>query len=253
MLVEDGSTDSSLALCKEILTSYSKSKLYTHPENVNLGAGVSRNLGILKASSEYIAFLDADDWYLPNRFEFEKELLTSDDSIDGIYGATGFYFQNRQKLDLATLTTVPVTVGYKDLFGYLVSLKGRFTTDAITIKRDFLIKTVMFNTKLRLHQDTYLWYIIAFHGKIIGGNINQAVAVRRVHDENRITGMNSQSRSFLHYEVFHYFKNYTTIEKKTMKIILNRFIFNNDLHLLNKALRAFKIITENPKFIKLYL
>jgi glycosyltransferase involved in cell wall biosynthesis len=54
----------------------------------NHGAGATRNLGIEKASQNFIAFLDADDYYLPNRFDAEKELFKNSE-IDGIFGAIG--------------------------------------------------------------------------------------------------------------------------------------------------------------------
>lgn len=93
ILIEDCSPDGALAKCRELASTYSKVKLAQHPNGENRGAGASRNLGIQLAQSKYIAFLDADDYYLPNRFHECKRIFLSDDTVDGVYGATGFFMR----------------------------------------------------------------------------------------------------------------------------------------------------------------
>jgi len=73
LLVEDGSSDNTLDICKQLGNEYHKVKVYHHLNGINKGAGASRNLGIKKAANDYIAFLDADDYFLPNRFDAEKK------------------------------------------------------------------------------------------------------------------------------------------------------------------------------------
>ena len=112
LLVEDASTDNSLELCRTLQTEYSKVKLFQHPDHGNHGAGATRNLGLEKASQEFIAFLDADDYYLPNRFEAEKEIFKNE-KIEGVFNAIGteFYSEKgkeefQQKFKNTELTTV---------------------------------------------------------------------------------------------------------------------------------------------------
>lgn len=57
--VDDGSTDNSLAILEEYQTKDSRIKIFTQK---NQGVSVARNLGIKKATSEYIFFVDSDDW-----------------------------------------------------------------------------------------------------------------------------------------------------------------------------------------------
>lgn len=61
LCVDDGSTDSSLEILGEYQSRDSRIHVFTQS---NQGAGVARNLGIQHAEGEYIAFLDADDYYL---------------------------------------------------------------------------------------------------------------------------------------------------------------------------------------------
>ncbi len=61
--VDDGSTDGSGSIAGEFAKKDSRVKLISQP---NLGAGAARNAGIRAAKGEYIAFLDADDFYPSN-------------------------------------------------------------------------------------------------------------------------------------------------------------------------------------------
>ena len=78
LLLEDCSTDDSLEICRKLAEENTKIKLFQHPDKGNHGAGASRNLGLSKASQDFISFLDADDYYLPNRFKAENELFKND-------------------------------------------------------------------------------------------------------------------------------------------------------------------------------
>ena len=59
--IDDGSTDESLDVLQEYEETYSSVHVFQQP---NSGAGAARNLGLQHAKGEYIAFLDADDYYL---------------------------------------------------------------------------------------------------------------------------------------------------------------------------------------------
>ena len=58
IVIDDGSTDKSLGICKSILEKYSNGVLISQ---TNEGLGSVRNRGIRIANSEYIMFLDSDD------------------------------------------------------------------------------------------------------------------------------------------------------------------------------------------------
>ena len=61
--VDDGSTDGSREILNAYSCKYEKVRVLTQP---NLFAGTARNNGLLVARGDYIAFLDADDWLLPD-------------------------------------------------------------------------------------------------------------------------------------------------------------------------------------------
>ena len=66
ILVNDGSTDGSLAICEEYAKNDDRIKIITRK---NGGLSAARNTGLDNATSEYIGFIDSDDWVDTNFFE----------------------------------------------------------------------------------------------------------------------------------------------------------------------------------------
>lgn len=66
ILVDDGSKDSSGAICEEYAQAYDNI-LVIHKENA--GLGMARNTGLEHATGEYVTFLDSDDWIEPDMVE----------------------------------------------------------------------------------------------------------------------------------------------------------------------------------------
>ena len=122
-----------------------KVKLFTHPGNTNKGAGASRNLGIENATMDFIAFLDADDYYLPDRFEAEKEIFLKEPLTDGVYGAIGFHYyseEGKQKYEqhsFGQLTTLTGKPKPNELFLSLTwlhaKINGNFSVVLLHLKR----------------------------------------------------------------------------------------------------------------------
>ena len=95
LIVDDGSTDNTESILKKLIAQYQKLKVYYHSGKSNKGRSASRNLGILKAKANYIAFLDADDFYLPNRFLNDKKIFAENNTIEGVYNAIGVHFYRK--------------------------------------------------------------------------------------------------------------------------------------------------------------
>lgn len=67
LLIDDGSIDNSTGIAKAFAAEYPEKIIYLEHENhINNGSSISRNLGIKNASGTLIAFLDADDIWLPD-------------------------------------------------------------------------------------------------------------------------------------------------------------------------------------------
>jgi len=76
LLVDDGSTDASTEIARRYSERYSQRvRCLEHSNHVNRGMSASRNLGVRQANGEYIAFLDADDVWLPQELERQLAIM----------------------------------------------------------------------------------------------------------------------------------------------------------------------------------
>lgn len=207
LLIEDKSPDNSLAVCQKLVHQHHRVKLFQHPDKGNYGAGASRNLGLEKATQEFIAFLDADDYYLPNRFDAEKKLFQNQ-KIEGVFGAIGTEFitekgkkQFEEKFRNNTLNTVNYEAEGMDIFmgfyGDQKFLGAFFHLNTLTVRKFALDREKLrFNEKLRVHQDSDFITKLMYHCYLHTGIITEAIAIRGVHDDNRITDIKSYSKDF---------------------------------------------------------
>ena len=202
ILVEDKSPDNALEVCRKLAEKYDRVKLFQHPDKGNHGAGASRNLGLEKASGDFIAFLDADDYYLPNRFDAEKELFKNP-QVEGVYGAIGVHYYSEKAKEQYypifgdRLTTVYKKHSPKEVFRGQLGMNGSFglfSIDALTIRKSALDKKLfpMMKTHLRLHQDTEFLFRLSYYLDLYPGILDEAVAIRGVHENNRITQVDSK-------------------------------------------------------------
>ncbi len=87
-LVDDGSGDSS----SEIALRYAEQcpervRYLKHADHQNRGTSASRNLGIRHSTGEYVAFLDADDVWLPHKLERQVAILNAHPEAAMVYGS----------------------------------------------------------------------------------------------------------------------------------------------------------------------
>ncbi|SMO87634.1 glycosyltransferase family 2 protein [Fodinibius sediminis] len=209
ILVEDGSEDDSYEVCQSLNENYERVQLYIHNGHINKGAGATRNLGIQKACFDYIAFLDADDFYLENRFKEAKKVLQSTADADGVYEAIGVHFESSSekkiwinKKNKRLITTIEDGIDPDELFWEQspIGSKGYTSLDGLTIKKESLKKVGVFNPSLRLHQDTELFMKLAMACNLYPGQVNKPVAMRGVHSDNRITKTRPVEDSITNYK-----------------------------------------------------
>ena len=222
VLVEDGSPDDAWEVCRELAARHDKVHLFRHPNGDNRGAGASRNLGMQKSSCEFIAFLDADDYYLPGRFSAAREILDAAPDCEGVYEAVGYHLENEVGLErwigarrspVEQLTTMSERVCPEDLWDALISGRcGYFHLDGLVLRRNVLQKSGYMADGLRLHQDTEFILRVAMTTKLSPGRLDEPVATVRVHDRNRISAPRSadqkyKDRMLMWMELYHWCKH----------------------------------------------
>lgn len=110
ILVDDCAEDNSAEIIKGIATTEPRIKYYKLEQNS--GAAVARNKAIEVAEGRFLAFLDADDFWLENRLQRELDLM-KEKNCAFVYAATQMIDENDQKL--GDYTPVPEWTDYKHL------------------------------------------------------------------------------------------------------------------------------------------
>ena len=198
ILVEDCSPDDSLKVCQQLASLHEKVKLFQHPGDVNRGAGPSRNLGIINSSSQYIAFLDADDFYLPGRFGAARNCFFENPDCDGVYDAVGMYYEddasrdrwNEYSIAGEGVTSLPDGIAPEDLFTVLIKGgQGHIHLNGLVIRQQVLERSGLMDETIAdtLHEDTDWVLRLAAVGRLLPGSVAESTSMRRVHQQNRVS------------------------------------------------------------------
>ncbi len=193
ILIEDNSPDGAMKICEDYARRDPRVKVLTHPNRENLGAGASRNLGIRHAKSEFIAFLDADDQFVPNRFKTAKEIFATHPDAHGVYGHIGtiYYDERYKQLHLersrSEITGLREYVPPESLLNKLLRGNyGHFSVDSLVVRREILTDAYLFDESLLQAQDTDFVFRLASAYRLYSSKVAEVVALRGVHAENRV-------------------------------------------------------------------
>ena len=147
ILVDDGSLDNSLKICKKFAESDSRIEVY-HTEN--RGSVAARRYGLMKVAGEYIGFIDADDYIEPNMFSelLQAILITDADFVhSGYIEVKGENKRNVYDFKEAVIETSNFQSKIKVLKEYVFNRTGEnFITSSIwskLFKSEFIKKCYM--------------------------------------------------------------------------------------------------------------
>ena len=147
IVVDDASDDGTVQVVRDFAINHPQIRLIVN--NQNLGPGQSRNVAWNLATSEYLAFLDADDsWHL-KKIELQREWFRANPS-EVICGTQHCIIDKDEKRDNVEK---PSQFTIKDLLR-----RNRFTTPSVMLRRNVPLR---FDPKLRLSEDYLLWMEIA--------------------------------------------------------------------------------------------
>jgi glycosyltransferase involved in cell wall biosynthesis len=152
-------------------------KLVQHKKN--LGACAARNSGISKSNGEYIAFLDDDDEWLPQKVALQVDAFMKNRDVALVY--CNNYIQKGNSR--------PVLQNRKLKYGYCFKelLYSNFigSTSFVMLKTSVFFEVGLFNEEMQSSQDYELWLRIAKTQKILG--IDTPLVIYHVHDGDRIS------------------------------------------------------------------
>ena len=153
VVINDGSQDSTLDILASIQDP--RLKIFSHP---NAGLSASRNRGISQSSGEFIAFLDADDLWTPDKLEAQLTALQENPNAAVAYSWTDFIDETSQFLKPGPHFTISGDV-------YAELLRGNFLANGSNplIRRQALIKVGSFDVSFSGVADWELYLRLATH------------------------------------------------------------------------------------------
>ena len=172
----------------------------------NKGACAARNLGIKNAKGEFVAFLDDDDTWEPDKLNMQLDRFkTADEKVAMVY-CLG---------DVVDISTEPPTVSeyyttnlYKDEITFHDQLKYDYigSTSQALIKREALVMLGGFDESLPARQDYEMWLRISKNYKVYG--VNKVLFHYIQHGMGQITG--SPQKAWTGYKLVYkkYYEDY---------------------------------------------
>jgi len=206
IIIDDGSQDGS----HEILINYQslhpeKIRYYWHPERKNKGVSSTLNLAIEKSTGEYIARIDSDDIWYPEKLQQQVPILDNHPEIDIVYSCSEFI--DRSGKELPGLEGKNITNSENPLASMLISFVTPQNT--VVFRRKVFDQVGLFDESL-IYSDWDLMVRIFSHYKAFF--IDKPLAKYRIHDQTLSKGIDPQINLARIVAVFH------SLEQKSTEV-----------------------------------
>lgn len=183
VIVDDGSTDNT----KSVIDKYKERNYpikYIYQENK--GPVYARNMGILKSSGEYIAFLDSDDVWMPDKLKVQMELFEGYNDVYFVYGDICDYdgekVYQRERINLKPSIRAKLS---GRIFVPLFKREIHIPISTAVVKKECFEKVGLFDEKMNkmCSEDREMWLRIT--NKYKAHYIDEAMAYFRLRSESR--------------------------------------------------------------------
>lgn len=166
IIVDDCSSDNTVKIIKKKF-GHDK-RIHIFENEMNSGAGVSRNNGLIQSKGKYIAFLDSDDIWHENKLEVQIDAMSKHD-FDITHTSYSFINEDGTKAKGRVLVSDCV-----DLDSYMKNTEIGMSTAVINKEK---VGDFQFNA-MRTRQDTKLWLTLLAKGITSKGIDNELVYYR---------------------------------------------------------------------------
>jgi len=185
IVVDDGSTDDS----SERLKRYKGKVTCIFKENG--GQASALNAGIEKARGELIAFLDADDYWRPDKLRLLADEFAKSERVDFVYHFLDVIDDGGKTIDRYTYPAPPQgdeAGSTKYLDRYLKGVLPWFSpTSGMAIRARCLRNVLPIPEEFRIAADLYLHYVLPFYMRELS-LIKKPLACYRIHGKNLFGG-----------------------------------------------------------------
>ncbi|WP_461537923.1 glycosyltransferase family 2 protein [Spongorhabdus nitratireducens] len=209
IVVNDGSTDKS----EEILNRLSAQHNFKVIHQYNKGLSEATNTGLKEANGKFIALLDSDDIFLPDKISKQVRFMCRNQDI-AICGGNMLIINDKKELASPRRFSKFRTLDFDDVF---MDKKDIIPASSAMIRKDVTDKIGGFDPSLKLIQDRYFWLKATAAGYKIAG-MNDLLIYYRKHDKNIHRNHRAMTENLLHIiEMYPESNHYETVKFKTLK------------------------------------
>lgn len=174
IIIDDCSLDQTPAICKNYTEYFQNIQYYRNPSNQ--GVAESRNRGVSVANGEWIAYIDSDDCWHPQKLELQLNLA---EEKHACFIFTGSAFINQNSIPMEYSLSVPPDINYKELLKQNI-----ISCSSVLIHRNLMIRHPMENGS-KMHEDFAAWLQILKEEKISAYGINKPLLIYRISNASK--------------------------------------------------------------------
>jgi len=158
IVVSDGSSDNTDEVVERLKDNDERIKYISyHPGK---GGNVARNTGIEEANYDYIAFLDDDDEWLPEKLQKQIDLMYHDEKIGLVYTGAHIIYVN-EKVEYNSISREAGDLSRRIMINNCIG-----TTSTVLLRKSVLQKSGKFDVELSALQDFDLWIRVCQHTNV---------------------------------------------------------------------------------------
>lgn len=169
LLVEDCSGDATVSVIQEYIRQSGEERIRLIRQPSNMGAARARNRGLEEAAGRYIAYLDADDLWMPEKLEHELKFMQGQNAA---FAFTGYEFGDERARRTGKVVHVPGTLNYSQALSNTTIFTTTVMFDTARIPKELLEMPVIKS------EDTALWWKVLRNDYIAYG-LDENLAVYR--------------------------------------------------------------------------
>lgn len=243
VLFENGSTDNSL----QVISSFTDPRIKVHAVPTNIGGTAGMNAAIARATGEYIALLNSDDFYFPDKLTKQITLLDDSPTVSAIFGLCrtvneqggDHHDMHRRKVFLTR---------YTDRITYLrhFFFEGNCICHPTAIIRKTTLDTVgHFDVRYRRLPDFDYWLRLFISYDIIV--LHEELAAHRfLDDESNESGARPEVWASARWEYVQILHHFLTLDMATFLAVFGEHIEKHSLHGLDRDIQLGRIAIAAP-------
>lgn len=173
LIIDDCSKDHTADVVKKYIAVDKRISLLSSTSNQ--GVAASRNRGVQEAHGEWIAFLDSDDLWAPDKLTLQLNLINSQKAL---FVFTGSAFIDGAGYESTFILHVPNRISYRELLK-----QNLISCSSVLIYRELLLSHPMKTGNI--HEDFVAWLTILRDMDIIAYGIDQPLLIYRFHTNSK--------------------------------------------------------------------